>query len=535
MDARPRKKGLTISPRPLKPYIAVLLAAAMLAHTACSRVKDEKQRGEPESVPSASESAAAAVSSGADEETWAAVFIRGTKAGYQRVLRREIERNGQLLIRVETQLLLSVVRGGRRIDQDMKLVSLETPDGELVEFTTVRDQSGLPQVTTGRVDGERLMIETAGGGESSRHVIPWTAGDGGLAAVEESLRREPLEPGQRRTIRHFSPVVNQVATVRLAAQQCETVRLLGEDAQLLRVHVSTELPGGQQIDMVSWIDEQGEIFKTRLPALGHELIRTTRQIAMSDLGEANFDLLFDTMVRLRQPPDDPHAAQKIRYRVRVRDGNPAEVFPAGISQQVFAEDGDTAEVTVLAVRPDWPPSEQVTADVSPTIEDSEANAFIQSDDPRVRRLAAEAVGERSDTWSRAVVLERFVHDYMTETGYTQAFSTAAEAAASRSGDCTEHAVLLAALARAQEIPARVAIGLVYARTARGEGFAYHMWNEIYVRDRWIPMDGTLGRGGTGGGHLKLTDSNLSGADALAAFLPVVQVMGRLEIEVLGVQ
>ena len=42
-------------------------------------------------------------------------------------------------------------------------------------------------------------------------------------------------------------------------------------------------------------------------------------------------------------------------------------------------------------------------------------------------------------------------------------ATAAEVARSREGDCTEHAVLLAALARARGIPARVAMGLVYVR------------------------------------------------------------------------
>ena len=109
-------------------------------------------------------------------------------------------------------------------------------------------------------------------------------------------------------------------------------------------------------------------------------------------------------------------------------------------------------------------------------------------------------------------------------------STAAEVAEFREGDCTEHAVLLAALARARGIPARVAIGLVYQ--APTQSFAYHMWNELWIGDRWLPLDATLGRGGIGAGHLKLTDSSLAGATAYSSFLPVGQVIGQLKIEVL---
>jgi hypothetical protein len=94
-------------------------------------------------------------------------------------------------------------------------------------------------------------------------------------------------------------------------------------------------------------------------------------------------------------------------------------------------------------------------------------------------------------------------------------------------------VLLAGLARARGIPARVAIGLVYQ--ASTQSFAYHMWNELWLTDRWVPMDATLGRGGIGAAHLKLADSNLAGAQAYSCFLPVAQVIGQLKIEILEVE
>ena len=89
---------------------------------------------------------------------------------------------------------------------------------------------------------------------------------------------------------------------------------------------------------------------------------------------------------------------------------------------------------------------------------------------------------------------------------------------------------LAALARARGIPARVAIGLVYMEGR--QAFGYHMWTEVYIDGRWIPIDGTLAQGGIGAGHLTIAHTNLEGTSAYSTFLPVVQILGRLSIEVI---
>jgi transglutaminase-like putative cysteine protease len=145
--------------------------------------------------------------------------------------------------------------------------------------------------------------------------------------------------------------------------------------------------------------------------------------------------------------------------------------------------------------------------------------------------ARKAAGDLKDPWQVAVALERATRDLITKPDYSQGFASAAEVIESGAGDCTEHAVLLAALARARGIPARVAIGLVYV----DRQFLYHMWSEVFVDGRWIPLDGTLARGGIGAAHLKLSHSNLQGASAFSAMLPVAQVAGRLRIEILDVE
>ena len=61
----------------------------------------------------------------------------------------------------------------------------------------------------------------------------------------------------------------------------------------------------------------------------------------------------------------------------------------------------------------------------------------------------------------------------------------------RAGDCTEAAVLLAALGRAAGIPTRVANGLVYSRQRYhgvGNAFMPHSWTLAYVDGAWRSFD-----------------------------------------------
>jgi len=62
----------------------------------------------------------------------------------------------------------------------------------------------------------------------------------------------------------------------------------------------------------------------------------------------------------------------------------------------------------------------------------------------------------------------------------------------RTGDCTEHAVLAAAIYREAGIPARGVTGMILADEFMGEKniFVYHMWLEVYYNGRWHLVDPT---------------------------------------------
>jgi Transglutaminase-like superfamily len=464
------------------------------------------------------------------EETWDAYSMQGIRIGYAHTTIIRVVEDGRELIRTESRIHTSMQRSGQSITQDMTLVSWDKPEGGLVRFES-RMAAGPGEIASiGAVREGALGIDTTTLGRTQSQKIPWQADWGGLFAADQSLRCAPLKPGEKRVVKSLLPLMNMVAETRLEAQDYEAVELPSGTAKLLKINSIVDL-GGQKIESIVWTDEKGETLRSLVPSLRQESVRTTKADAVQQSGDKQYDLLLASTVPLQGTLPNPHQTRRAVYRAHLKGGAIAGLFSDCLSQRVQPIDEQTAQITVTAVRPDQPQGVAGAPEAPPPAQaDSAANNFIQSDDLLVTQLAARVAPDESDPWTIACALEKFVDDTVHNKNFSTAFATAAEVARSLEGDCTEHAVLLAALCRARKIPTRVSFGLVYYPPEKG--FAYHMWNEVWIKDRWVPLDPTLGLGGIGADHIKLGDSNLAGGSPLADLLAVIQVFGRLELEVL---
>jgi hypothetical protein len=462
-------------------------------------------------------------------EAWDAFFLQGSKIGYGHTTVIAADRDGEKLVEVEALNHLEIARFGQRTVQELKIRSLERLDGRVLEFQTEIAFGPSPTTVRGHVAGGQMILETNTQGSRQRATIPWSDEIGGFQAVEQSLERKPLVAGEKRSLKMLMPVVNQVALVDLAAQELEPTSVMGVRTRLLRIESVARLPDGNAIASTIWTDERGATIKTRVESLEQESFRTSRAVAVAEAPPGGFDLGIDLIVKIVPPLANPRATREVRYRVELANADPAQVFAIGATQTVRSLDDHSAEVTVRSLRPaDLAPSDPPVPEVDQQY--TVGNSVLQIDDPRVRQMAREAAAGADNPRDIALALERYVYRAVTKKDFSQAFATAAEVATSREGDCTEHAVLLAALARACKIPSRVAIGLVYVEGA--DGFGYHMWTEVYLNGQWIPLDAVTGAGGTSAAYLKLSDSSLAGPSAYSSFLPVAQVIGQLKVSVL---
>lgn len=87
-------------------------------------------------------------------------------------------------------------------------------------------------------------------------------------------------------------------------------------------------------------------------------------------------------------------------------------------------------------------------------------------------------------------LTDYTYDTIGNKSYRRNFDIASQVAVSKEGDCTEHAVLLTALARAAGRPARVVFGVLLFR--QGDSFFSfgHAWTEIHDGEEWHIADAT---------------------------------------------
>ncbi|MBM4029284.1 MAG: transglutaminase domain-containing protein [Planctomycetes bacterium] len=176
------------------------------------------------------------------------------------------------------------------------------------------------------------------------------------------------------------------------------------------------------------------------------------------------------------------------------------------------------------------------------LEATKPTRFLQSDDKRIVDLARQAVGDTKDAAEAARRIEAFVAKHIDNKSLGVGYASAAEVVESRQGDCSEFAVLTAAMCRAVGIPSQVVVGVAYVRDFGGmEGFGGHAWTQVYVGadergqgGQWMGLDAAFrssSRGGYDAGHLTLAAGNGEPGD----FFNMAAALGQFKIEKLRVE
>jgi hypothetical protein len=215
---------------------------------------------------------------------------------------------------------------------------------------------------------------------------------------------------------------------------------------------------------------------------------------------------------------------KIRYRLSIPEalGITKLQLPGTDEQEVIPALGTrAATVTVLEICARCGQANSTLA--RPTQAELELalepNPWSDNADASVRRLSARLGGSAlstsrdffADSPKRINAKMRHLVAGLTQymTGEISYFGhqTATQTVRSRSGDCGEMALLLAALAKARGIPSRVVSGLAYTRSFEGQAyvFAPHVWVQAWNGQYWRSFDAALGE--FNAGHIALTISD----------------------------
>jgi hypothetical protein len=480
------------------------------------------------------------------KDTWHAAYLAGHHSGWVHNITREVVRDGKKVLRTQSDFELHVARESDTVRLHMLTGTEETPDGKVTGVFMIQDLSPTQQLKmTGIVVGSELIVKTDNGdGKITTATLPWNDANLGLFGQDQMFKDRRVKSGDQFGYQSFEPIFRSVFTLHVQVKNRELVKTLTGTKNLLRVElVSDKLKSGNdEVGMppqTLWLDEKYDTIRSDflMESLGQVAVyRTTEAIAKKlPAGRPAVNIGLNSLVPLNGvvPINRPYDAEEVVYRITVKDDDhPETTFAREARQSVRKLAGNTIELVVHAT-----PARNLGAqDPEPGTEFLESNYFVNSDDERVRAHTRHAVGPTEDPWQKALNIERYVHDVIKDKTYTEAFATSAEVARNLKGDCTEHAVLAAAMCRAAGIPSRTALGLLYVDHAKkGAVMGFHMWAEVWVNGHWQPIDGVMGRGFVGATHLKVSDQSWHDIQSLTPLLPVYRVLGKLEIEVMSVQ
>jgi hypothetical protein len=474
-------------------------------------------------------------------DLWDVAYLKGGKAGHVHTTVREYAHSDDdKLLRTTVELQLTVKRFDDTIQLRMDTGNDETVSGKVLAVF-MRQYLGKDKqlVLNGSVNGDQLVLTVDG--KKGLKPVPWNAAVVGLYRQHRMFQQRQVKPGDKFSYPSFELAINLVVKTNVEVKDFEEVELLGGKTtrRLLRVEQRPEKFVDDQKNQIQlptqtlWLDDNLMPVRSQVevPGLGQMVLYRTTRAGVSAPGPVASltDIGVGQLLRLGQRIPRPYDTDSAVYRVTFKgDGDPATTFAVDNRQAIKNARGNTFELRVRASRGPLP----LGQDTDPGDEFTQSSYFINSDDSQVKAHARRAVGAETDAWKKALRIEKWVHANMRTTN-DEALATADHVARTLQGDCTEYAMLTAAMCRAAGVPARTAIGLVYAEVKGVPAMAFHMWTEVWVKGQWVPIDATLGLGYVGATHLKITDHSWHDTRTMTPLLPVVRVLGKVSIQVVS--
>lgn len=159
-----------------------------------------------------------------------------------------------------------------------------------------------------------------------------------------------------------------------------------------------------------------------------------------------------------------------------------------------------------------------------------SNGFLALEDSLLLATASRIAGRESDpTRITENIYTWITANFEFELGAVL-FGTSSEVLRGMKGDCSEAAILTAALLRACGIPSRLALG--FASVGRGV-FIGHAWTEAYLGNQWVGVDAALRQFPAGVERVKLATLDGKADMRVVATNLMMSVLSNLDIELLS--
>lgn len=448
------------------------------------------------------------------EPEWFGLYIRGQKVGWSRLhLVRETKDGRDVLVGRSESLIEATVGGNhvrRRVTEER--VYEARPAGPLLSFRAEWTGDGGDRTLTGTCEARRCeaVIVNRGDGSTVRRVLDDVDE---TADQADSVR---LAAARRGTLEGESLDLEKlrVRSVRTAFVHRETIAGAGVSSE---VSLVTESEADDRIPYEYRVADDGRVLEIRF---GEAIVARPEAEELARRLD-RVDLF--ALARVPVPAPLPSGAVPATIVYALRGLPPA--FQKADARQTFAKgpNGTTLlTVTARTPRAADPANDTPRIRGASTRPELASTPQIDADHVGIAALGREVAGDVPGVYAASVKLADHVYRRL-QKAYGASADRASEVLAAGKGDCTEHAILFVALARAAGIPARTVHGLVYARYDDGVPALYwHAWAEVQSGGEWIALDPTFGQAVADATHLALGGDTQVDTVGLLGALTVVR-------------
>ncbi len=387
--------------------------------------------------------------------------------------------------------------------QDINVLTTGTlaPDMSLTSFSFELKSSRFNFKASGQVHANEIRLQVNG----QHSVLPVETPVYLTAGLFDAVSAIDINIGETRTFNIFDPSSMSQRPIQVTFAGMEKIRIMG--SQITARRLETDFLGARH---TAWVSLEGEILQETGP-LGITLKKSDATQALKNISNHTQDLTRLVSVDGGRRLPNPEKIKVIDYKIKG-----IRMLPEMAGGRQSLSDNLLTVRLENPYAPGAPPVPGQPEFLSPSL-------FVQSDQPDIVALADSLVQTDAPRIDKVKAIKNWVYTEI-EKRPVLSVPNALETLQNKTGDCNEHAVLFAALARAAGVPTRIEAGLVYLNGR----FYYHAWNAVLL-DRWITVDALMNQFPADVTHIRFTRGGPESQ------LDLMGVIGNLNLEIVDLQ
>jgi len=443
------------------------------------------------------------------QDTWMRIGLNNQKIGYAHSV---LSKNKTGFSLNETLFMKIDILGAPQ-ELQMETSADLAPDLSISRFNfTLRSARFDFKAAGKRIPGPKMHLSMTIAGNTREMTIDLEKPPYLTAGILYAAARDArLKTGKQFAYPIFDPSTMQMQTLHIKVKGREAINVMGK--QINTRKLVFDFKGAEQ---TAWLSPDGEVVREE-GLFGMTIEKVSREQAMAGLDiDPGQDLTELAAVTVDQNLENPRSLSNLVVAVR---GIEFDNLDLTGGRQTLS--GNRLRITTEDMADGG--GEKAAFSTQPFAAALTAGPFIQSDHPKIKKLAEKLTNGIDTPLEKAERLVAWVYENI-EKRPVLSVPDALSTLKTRRGDCNEHAMLLAALARAAGMPAEIEAGLVYLNGR----FYYHAWNRLYI-GQWITADAVFGQIPADATHIRLVHG------APEKQLDLMAVIDRIQLEIVDWQ